>query len=72
MMTERCFDCRFWHKRGDWTTENCREACRRHAPMLTHISTVQQYQPEGQYPHTVGLHWCGDFEARPTGTEPAS
>lgn len=56
-----CGNCRFWDSLGPIPGDERGEQrgnCRRHAPVLVMIGTLQQ----SRFPVTNELHWCGDWE----------
>ena len=56
-----CGSCKFWESRGAKPGSDRGEQfgdCRRHAPTLAMIGTLQQ----SRFPTTSELDWCGDWE----------
>jgi len=58
-----CGSCKFWESAGAIPGQQgeCQEQhgrCRRHAPTLVMIGTLQQ----ARFPMTSELDWCGDWE----------
>jgi DNA-directed RNA polymerase alpha subunit len=66
----RCKNCQFWMRQSD---EDVSGQCRRFPPQLPQIEKQLEAMEAtgaspfvGVWPDTLGLDWCGEFQARET------